>query len=103
VSAEGCGAPAGGAPASAATNAGAQAVVQGKVTRDGSAVPVGYARLLNSGGDFVAEVPLGEDGGFRFFAAPGSWTLRVLAPGNVRAERVVSADIGKVTELEVAV
>jgi Protein of unknown function (DUF1416) len=51
----------------------------------------------------VAEVPLGEDGGFRFFAAPGSWTLRVLAPGNVRAERQVSADIGKVTELEVAV
>jgi hypothetical protein len=103
VSADGCGAPAGGAPAGAATNAGAQAVVQGKVTRDGSAVPVGYARLLDSGGEFVAEVPLGQDGGFRFFAAPGSWTLRVLAPGNVRAERVVSADIGKITELEVAV
>jgi hypothetical protein len=103
VSADGCGAPAGGAPVGAATDAGAQAVVQGRVTRDGSAVAVGYARLLNSGGDFVAEVPLGEDGGFRFFAAPGSWTLRVLAPGNVRAERVVSADTGKVTELEVAV
>jgi hypothetical protein len=103
VSADGCGAPAGGAPASAATAASAQAVVQGKVTRDGSAVPVGYARLLNSGGEFVAEVPLGEDGGFRFFAAPGSWTLRVLAPGNVRAERVVSADTGKITDLEVAV
>jgi Protein of unknown function (DUF1416) len=87
----------------AGADAGSQAVVQGKVTRNGSAVPVGYARLLNSGGDFVAEVPLGEDGGFRFFAAPGSWTLRVLAPGNVRAEREVSADIGKVTELEVAV
>ena len=103
MSADGCGAPAGAAPASAATDVGAQAVVQGKVTRDGSAVAVGYARLLNSGGDFVAEVPLGEDGGFRFFAAPGSWTLRVLAPGNVRAERVVSADTGKITELEVAV
>jgi len=103
VTADGCGAPAGGAPASAATDAGVQAVVQGRVTRDGSAVAVGYARLLNSGGDFVAEVPLGEDGGFRFFAAPGSWTLRVLAPGNVRAERVVSADTGKITELEVAV
>jgi hypothetical protein len=103
VTADGCGAPAGGAPVSAAKDAGGQAVVQGKVTRDGSAVAVGYARLLNSGGDFVAEVPLGEDGGFRFFAAPGSWTLRVLAPGNIRAEREVSADIGKVTELEVTV
>ena len=99
----GCGASAGGAPASAAKDAGTQAVVQGRVTRNGSAVATGYARLLNSGGEFVAEVPLGEDGGFRFFAAPGSWTLRVLAPGNVRAECSVSADVGKITELEVAV
>ncbi len=103
MSADGCGAQAGGAPVSAAKDAGTQAVVQGRVTQNGSAVPVGYARLLNTSGDFVAEVPLSEDGGFRCFAAPGSWTLRVLAPGNVRAERTVSADIGKVTELEVAV
>jgi Protein of unknown function (DUF1416) len=102
-SGDGCGAPAGGAPLTAATDAGTQAVVQGHVRRNGSPVPVGYARLLNSSGDFVAEVPLGEDGGFRFFAAPGSWTLRVLAPGGVRAEQTVSADLGKVTELEVAV
>jgi hypothetical protein len=103
VSADGCGAPAGGAPVSAAADAGTQAVVQGRVTQNGAGVPVGYARLLNSGGDFVAEVPLGEDGQFRFFAAPGSWTLRVLAPGDVRAERQVSAAVGKITELEVAV
>jgi hypothetical protein len=100
---EGCGAPAGGAPVSAATDAGTQAIVQGRVTQNGSAVAVGYARLLNQGGDFVAEVPLGEDGGFRFFAAPGSWTLRVLAPGNIRAERPVSAQVGHVTKLDVAV
>jgi hypothetical protein len=99
---DGCGAPAGGAPLTAAT-AGTQAVVQGRVTRNGSPLPVGYARLLNSGGDFVAEVPLGEDGGFRFFAAAGTWTLRVLAPGGVRAERTVSAAIGAVSDLEVAV
>ena len=101
MTADGCGAPAGGVTASAA--AGSQAVVEGKVTREGAAVSTGYARLLGTGDEFVAEVPLGSDGGFRFFAAPGSWTLRVLAPGNVRAERVVSADIGKITELEVAV
>jgi hypothetical protein len=101
VSNDGCGAPAGGVPAPASV--GNQAIVQGRVTSDGAAVPTGYARLLNSGGDFVAEVPLGEDGGFRFFAAPGSWTLRVLAPGGIRAERTVSADTGQVTELEVAV
>jgi hypothetical protein len=102
VSSDGCGAPAGGASAPAGA-AGSQAIVQGRVTQNGSAVPTGYARLLNSGGDFVAEVPLGEDGGFRFFAAPGTWTLRVLAPGGVRAERAVSAAIGQVTDLEVTV
>ena len=100
MTSDGCGAPAGGA---VATDAGHQAIVQGRVTRGGSAVPPGYARLLDSGGDFVAEVPLGEDGGFRFFAAPGTWTLRVLAPGGVRAERAVSADIGQITELEIPV
>ena len=88
---------------SAAANAGTQSVVQGHVTRNGSPLPVGYVRLLNSGGEFVAEVPLGADGGFRFFAAPGSWTLRVLAPGDIRAERTVAADTGQVTDLEVAV
>ncbi len=101
MSSEGCGAPAGGAALPAA--AGREAVVQGRVTQNGAAVPVGYARLLNDDGEFVAEVPLGDDGGFRFFAAPGTWTLRVLAPGGVRAERAVSADIGQVADLEVAV
>jgi hypothetical protein len=83
--------------------AGSQAVVQGRVTSAGTPVPTGYARLLNADGEFVAEVPLGEDGGFTFYAAPGDWILRVLAPGGIRAERAVSADTGKITELEVAV
>ena len=104
VTADGCGAPAGGVSVSAVTGTlGDQAVVEGHVTREGAPVSTGYARLLGSGDEFVAEVPLGDDGGFRFFAAPGSWTLRVLAPGNVRAECPVSADVGKITELEVAV
>jgi hypothetical protein len=96
----GCGAPAGGAAVSSAGN---QAIVQGKVTKGGAPVPVGYARLLNAGGDFVAEVPLGEDGGFRFFAAPGDWTLRVLAPGGITADLGVSAATGQISEFEVAV
>jgi Protein of unknown function (DUF1416) len=100
ATAAGCGAPAGGAPVK---DAGNQAIVQGRVTKGGAPVQVGYARLLNSGGEFVAEVPLGEDGEFRFFAAPGNWTLRVLAPGGVKADRGVSAAIGEIRELEVAV
>ena len=101
MSADGCGAPAGGVTASAA--AGSQAVVEGRVTRDGAAVATGYARLLGTGDEFVAEVPLGEDGGFRFFAAPGSWTLRVLVPGGLHAERSVEADYGQVTTVEVTI
>jgi hypothetical protein len=96
---DGCGAPAGGVSVSAAT--GSQAVVEGQVTREGAPVTTGYARLLGTGDEFVAEVPLGDDGGFRFFAAPGSWTLRVLAPNGLRAERSVQADHGQVTKVDV--
>ena len=78
-------------------------MVEGRVTRDGEAVPVGYARLLNEGGEFVAEVPLGTDGGFRFFAAPGHWTVRVLAPGGVSTDRPVAAETGRVAAVEVSV
>ena len=100
---DGCGAQAGGVPVTAATDAGSQAVVEGRVVRDNAPLSTGYARLLGTGDEFVAEVPLGEDGGFRFFAAPGTWRLRVLAPGGARADRSVSAEYGKVTTVEVTV
>jgi hypothetical protein len=104
VSADGCGAPAGGVSVSTATGTlGGQAVVEGRVTREGAPVGTGYARLLGTGDEFVAEVPLGNDGEFRFFAAPGSWTLRVLAPGGLRAERSVQADYGQVTKVDVTI
>lgn len=99
--AEGCGAPAGGVEKTAATAG--EAVIEGHVTRSGEPVATGYARLLNSGGEFVAEVPLGADGGFRFFAAPGDWTVRVLAPGGARAGQPVTADYGRVSKVEFAV
>jgi len=101
MSADGCGAPAGGVSASAAV--GRQAVVEGRVTHAGTAVATGYARLLGTGDEFVAEVRLGDDGGFRFFAAPGPWTLRVLAPGGLRAERSVQADYDQVTRVDVTI
>ncbi|HLI37051.1 MAG TPA: DUF1416 domain-containing protein [Streptosporangiaceae bacterium] len=100
---DGCGAPAGGAAVAAATDPGGQAIVEGRVVRGGTPVSAGYARLLGTGDEFVAEVPLGEDGGFRFFAAPGTWTLRVLAPGGARASRSVAAERGKITKVEVSV
>jgi len=99
VSNDGCGAPAGGVTISKDKSS-KEAVIEGQVLRGGAPVSTGYARLLGTGDEFVAEVPLGEDGGFRFFAAPGEWTLRVLAPGQVRLEQEVTADIGQVTKVE---
>jgi hypothetical protein len=54
-------------------------------------VPGAYVRLLDSTGEFVAEVVTSATGDYRFFAAPGTWTLSVLhrdgkARGEVRAE-----------------
>jgi Protein of unknown function (DUF1416) len=99
VSNDSCGAPAGGVTITK-DKAGKEAIIEGQVLRGGAPVSPGYARLLGSGDEFVAEVPLGDDGGFRFFAAPGEWVLRVLAPGDVRLEQEVSADIGQVTRVE---
>ncbi len=99
--ASGCGALAGGIKVTG--GAGSQAVVTGHVTSTGTPVASGYARLLNADGEFVAEVPLGEDGGFTFYAAPGEWTLRVLAPGGIRVEQSVAASAGTITELELGV
>ena len=99
AAAGGCGAPADSPRVAVAGN---QAVVQGTVTQSGAPLSTGYARLLNSDGEFVAEVPLDADGGFQFFAAPGDWTVRVLAPGGVRAERAVTAAVGRISKVEVA-
>ena len=98
---EGCGAPPGGVTVT--ENSSGEAIIEGTVSAAGAPVQVGYARLLNDGGEFVAEVPLGSDGGFRFFAAPGTWTVRVLAPRGARAEETVSADRGHTTTLAVSV
>ena len=98
---QGCGAPAGGVAVT--ENSSGEAIIEGTVSAGGAPVQVGYARLLNDGGEFVAEVPLGSDGGFRFFAAPGTWTVRVLAPKGARAEETVTADRGHTTKLAVSV
>ncbi|MBO0803667.1 MAG: DUF1416 domain-containing protein [Nocardiopsaceae bacterium] len=99
---DGCGAPAGGVTITADA-ASKEAIVEGRVLSGGAPVTTGYARLRGTGDEFVAEVPLGDDGGFRFFAAPGDWTLVVLAPGGVREERTVSANTGQVTKIEIVV
>lgn len=86
-----------------------QAVIQGIILRDGASdgVPngtpasTGYVRLLDSDGEFVAEVPLDENGHFRFFAAPGEWLVRALVPGASSEEQVV-ANYGRAVELTIS-
>jgi hypothetical protein len=61
-----------------------ETVISGRVV-DGSGQAVGgsFVRLLDASGEFTAEVVASATGDFRFFAAPGSWTLRALsAAGN---------------------
>ncbi|REF36131.1 DUF1416 domain-containing protein [Thermasporomyces composti] len=97
----GCGAPVGGA-ALTGVNLAKEAVIQGVVRRDSAPVAGAYVRLLDSSGEFTAEVPTGEDGAFRFFAAPGTWTVRVLAPRGATAQSSVEAELGRITEVELA-
>jgi len=56
-----------------------ETVIQGVVTADGTPVPNAYVRLLDGGGEFTAEVVSSATGHFRFFAAPGEWTVRALS------------------------
>jgi len=56
-----------------------ETVIQGQVLRGGAPVPAAYVRLLDSTGEFTAEVVTSATGDFRFFAAPGTWTLRALS------------------------
>jgi hypothetical protein len=58
-----------------------QAIIQGRVVRDGEPVAAAYVRLLDASGEFTAEVVSSATGVFRFYASPGSWTVRALAPG----------------------
>ncbi|HEV7899484.1 MAG TPA: DUF1416 domain-containing protein [Planosporangium sp.] len=79
MSIDGCGAPAQGAPLPAGVDVEKETVISGVVQADGTPVPGAYVRLLDSTGEFTAEVVTSQAGQFRFFAAPGTWTLRALS------------------------
>jgi len=56
-----------------------ETVIQGTVENAGQPVPGAFVRLLDRSGEFTAEVVTSATGAFRFFAAPGTWTLRALS------------------------
>ena len=84
-------------------NVAIEAVVQGTVKHEGQPVSPAYVRLLDKTGEFTAEVPTSASGHFRFFAGPGEWTLRALAPQREAVDTVVTAEIGKVAEVTIDV
>jgi hypothetical protein len=104
-----CGARPGG-PSTDGIDLTKQTVIQGIILRDGiddavpNGVPVsnGHVRLLDASGEFTAEVPTNAEGQFRFFAAPGAWTLVVQAPG-ARVEKNVVAERGNATDLVITI
>ena len=85
-------------------NVAKEAVIQGQVLRGGDE-PVGgaYVRLLDRTGEFTAEVPTSATGHFRFFAGPGEWTLRTLAPKAQPVDKTVVAQTGSIAEVAIAV
>lgn len=102
-----CGATEGGL-ALDGVNVAKEAVVQGQVLRgsiEGEDQPVGnaYVRLLDSTGEFTAEVPTSATGHFRFFAGSGQWTIRTLAPKADPVDLRVLAQTGSVAEVTVRI
>jgi hypothetical protein len=78
-----------------------QTVIQGSVWHDGTPVAGAYVRLLNETDEFTAEVVASPEGEFRFFAAPGKWKVRALAPVG-KGEQAIAAEVG-LNETTVAV
>ncbi|MGB8257569.1 MAG: DUF1416 domain-containing protein [Pseudonocardiaceae bacterium] len=66
-------------------------VLTGTVRTAGQPVGGAFVRLLDGTGEFTAEVVTSASGQFRFFAAPGDWTIRALHQSGT-GEASVTAD-----------
>jgi len=80
-----------------------QSIIQGVVVHEDEPVGNAYVRLMDRTGEFTAEVPTSATGQFRFFAAPGDWTVRALAPRAQAMDRTVTAARGSVAEVRISV
>lgn len=76
-------------------------IIQGTVSAEGGPMAGAFVRLLDAGGEFTAEVVASPEGHYRFFAAPGEWTVRVLSRAGNGAQSV-STQLG-IHEVDVQV
>jgi hypothetical protein len=80
-----------------------ESIIQGVVVHDDEPVRGAYVRLLDTTGEFTAEVPTSATGQFRFFAGPGPWTLRTLAPRTPPVDRSAHATHNRVAEVRITI
>jgi hypothetical protein len=96
-----CGAPDQAVALPPGTDLTKETVLTGRVVAGGEPVGGAFVRLLDGTGEFTAEVVASEAGQFRFFAAPGTWTVRALSRvGTGQAEQ--TADGPGVHRAEIA-
>lgn len=75
-----CGAPVQNQSLPAGVDVEKETVITGRVLKaDGEPVGGAFVRLLDGTDEFTAEVVASATGDFRFFAAPGDWTVRALS------------------------
>ncbi|MGH3756131.1 MAG: DUF1416 domain-containing protein [Pseudonocardiaceae bacterium] len=86
-----CGAPDQGQDLPPGTDLGKHTVLAGTVRTAGEPVGGAFVRLLDGTGEFTAEVVSSASGAFRFYAAPGTWTVRALHRSGT-GEAAVTAD-----------
>ncbi len=86
-----CGAPEQTQELPPATDLSKHTVLTGTVRTAGEPVGGAFVRLLDGTGEFTAEVVTSASGQFRFFAAPGDWTIRALHNSGT-GEASVTAD-----------
>jgi hypothetical protein len=97
-----CGAPDQAVALPPGTDLTKETVLTGRVVAGGEPVGGAFVRLLDGTGEFTAEVVASEAGQFRFFAAPGTWTVRALSrKGNGQTE--LTADGPGIHRAEIAV
>jgi hypothetical protein len=86
-----CGAPDQAVALPPNTDLSKETVLVGRVLAGDQPVGGAFVRLLDGTGEFTAEVVASASGDFRFFAAPGTWTLRALSRSGT-AEALITAD-----------
>jgi hypothetical protein len=73
-----------------------ETVIYGTVSIADAPAAGSYVRLLDETGEFTAEVVTSASGDYRFYAAPGKWTISVLHRDGAARKDVIAREPGLV-------